>query len=528
MARNKVLLAVQDQENRRLLADWLGDIYDVAGCDAFQDVAADVVLCIVDDGVLNRSETAIVHYKKSQYPKFAPVLLITQRDNMGRAARQLGKAIDDWMTAPIENELLQARIQGLIYTRSLTANLLRLQEGTKSMLKSLQDRQFAVDQHAIVAIADLKGRITYANDKFCAISGYSRQELLGRDHSLLNSGHHPKSFWRDMYRTLAAGRAWRAEVCNRAKDGGLYWVDTTIAPLMDNDDKLQEYFAIRTDMTDRKRIEIEAKNANATKSEFLANMSHEIRTPMNGMIGMLDILQQSGLSGEQNRMLGATRASALAMLQILNDILDFSKIEAGKMVVENIPTLVRDIVEGVAHIMMSTAADKGVELHTFVAPELPVWIMLDPLRLRQILFNLLGNALKFTSSSETRRGAVTLRVEPFARGDGAAGLQISVRDNGIGMSEQTVAALFRPFTQADETTTRRFGGTGLGLSITHRLAELLHGRISVRSTLGEGSEFCIELPLEKSAPGQPLAEELDLSGVSVMIATDNPVYEKIL
>jgi PAS domain S-box-containing protein len=416
-----------------------------------------------------------------------------------------------------------------VQTRSLTVNLHKLQEGTKNLLKSIQTRQFAIDQHAIVDIADKQGNITYVNDKFCGLSGYSRNELLGQKHTLLSSGYHPGSFWADMFARLATGQPWRAEICNRAKNGKLYWVDTTIVPIHGTDGQIQEYFAIQTDMTHLKLNEIEANNANQAKGEFLANMSHEIRTPMNGVLGMLDILQQTELSREQNRMVRTIRDSALSMLSLLNDILDFSKIEAGKMALEAIPTPVREIVEDVAQVMISMAVTKKIQLHTYVAPDTPIWILSDPLRLRQILYNLLGNALKFTLSTASIPGQVMLRVELAQAKAGQVMLRISVKDNGIGMSAETVTSLFSPFTQADESTTRRFGGTRIGLSITNCLVEMLNGQIIVRSVLDEGSEFIVELPVTISEPGQQTVQEApNLAGLVALVLTDNPIYAEIL
>ena len=331
-----------------------------------------------------------------------------------------------------------------------------------------------------------------------------------------------------MYRILESGQPWRAEVCSRAKDGQSYWIDTTIVPLLDKDGQIQEYFAISTDMTLRKLSEIKARNANHAKGEFLANMSHEIRTPMNGVVGMLDILQQTELSNEQSSMVRTIRDSALSMLSLLNDILDFSKIEAGKMAMETIPTSVREVVEGVVQLMISTANTNNIQLHTFISPEIPAWMLSDPLRLRQILFNLLGNALKFTTTTQISQGQVMLRVDLANSNNHQAAIRISIKDNGIGMTPETVNSLFSPFTQADVTTTRRFGGTGLGLSITNRLVGMLNGDIQVQSTLGEGSVFIIDLPISISEPGQQNYKIPTLSGLGVLVLTDNLIYTEIL
>ncbi|MBI5922882.1 MAG: PAS domain-containing protein [Betaproteobacteria bacterium] len=409
-----------------------------------------------------------------------------------------------------------------------TAGLQRNVAMTKLALTELEQQKFVLDQHAIVSMTDTAGRITYGNDKFSEISGYSRGEFMGRDHRLINSGHHPKEFFKAMYETINRGEVWHAEVCSRAKGGHLFWTDTTIAAFMGEDGKPREYIAVRTDITERKRIEEAAQAANTAKSEFLANMSHEIRTPMNGVVGMVDILQQTELTAAQQRMVDTIHDSSLALLRILNDILDFSKIEAGKLTIESIPTHLREVAEGVAQLMATISAAKSIELSVFVAPDLPHWVLLDPSRLRQVLLNLLGNAVKFTTSQEGRSGRVMLSVEPCTLPEGCPGIQLRIIDNGIGMSPEALAKLFQPFTQADESTARKYGGTGLGLSISQRLLDMMGGRITVRSTLGEGSEFAVELPLQEAAPGRVLAAEPSLTGVQVLVVTRDASVARIV
>ena len=252
------------------------------------------------------------------------------------------------------------------------------------------------------------------------------------------------------------------------------------------------------DITDLKRAEAAANNASQTKSEFLANMSHEIRTPMNGVVGMVDILQQTELTADQQRMLGTIYHSSLALLHILNDILDYSKIESGKLAVEQIPVNLRDVAQEVHQLLSSTAQAKSLDLSVWVTPELPGWVYSDPTRLRQVLLNLMGNAIKFTRSTPDKPGRVQLRVTASPQPDGQRCLQLHLIDNGIGMSEELVSQLFQPFTQADVSTSRQFGGTGLGLSISQRLASLMGGQISVGSKLGQGSEFTLTLPLQEA------------------------------
>ena len=544
-------------------------------------------------------------------------------------------------------------------------------EQVQSNVDKLALQKFALDQHAIVATTNVAGVITYVNDKFCEISGYAREELLGQDHRIINSGVHPRGFFKAMLATVGRGSVWRGEVCNRTKAGAIYWVQTTLVPVMGADGKPAEYIAIRSDITERKLFEQELKlhrehltqtveertrelaarerqlkvivdnipgvvsywdkniinrfanpvyedwfgiapaamvgrhmrdvfghsryevnlprvqatlrgepqhfetryphrgntedmrfaqvhyipefaegvvvglfviafdvdellrakeaatQANRSKTEFLANMSHEIRTPMNGVIGMVDILQSSALAPEQRRMLDTIQKSSLALLNILNDILDLSKIEAGKLVVETIPTSLREVADSVVQLLLNNAHAKGIELSLSVAPELPQRILSDPTRMRQVLLNLLGNAIKFTHGRPGRPGQVVLRVEPHRLQGSPELVRLVVQDNGIGIDPQQVDALFQPFSQADESTGRRYGGTGLGLSISRRLVELMHGRILVTSTLGEGSEFVVELPLcavlPDAAEQAAAAEETAaLAGAALATITPTP------
>ena len=438
-------------------------------------------------------------------------------------------AIRSDITKRKENEIELQRhrenLEGMVQQQ--TAELQRSFALTNRALTALEQQKFVLDQHAIVSMTDIQGAIIYGNDKFCEISGYSRAELIGKDHVILSSGFHPKGYFKSMYETIARGEVWHAEVCNRAKDGRLYWVGTTIAAFMGENKKPREYIAVCTDITERKRVEDAALAASRAKSEFLANMSHEIRTPMNGVVGMVDILRETELKPEQRRMLATIHDSSLALLHILNDILDYSKIEAGKLEMESIPTHARDVAEGVVQLMFTIADAKSIELSVFVSPELPQWIVLDPTRLRQVLLNLLGNAVKFTESREGRVGKVALRVERSREANGNDRLRLSIIDNGIGMDAEAQAKLFRPFTQADESTARKFGGTGLGLSISRRLVEMMGGRISVRSVVGEGSEFTVELPLHESAPGRAQASEPSLAEVHVLALTDADCAEAV-
>jgi PAS domain S-box-containing protein len=489
-------------------------------------------------------------------------------------------------------------------------------------LLALKQQKFILDEHAIVTITDVQSRITYGNARFTAISGYTPDEFLGQPHSMVSSGVHPPGFFKTMYDAVNQGKPWHVEVCNRAKDGHLYWADTTFFAFMDAHGQPESYMSVRTEITRRKeaeqaqqlamsmltatlestgdgilvvdlqrhitlwnqrfmelwqvpaellasgndaellacvsaklaqpelfkadvlalyrtpdassndtveladgrvfrrishpqksgdevvgrvwsftdisefkRAERAANAANQAKSTFLANMSHEIRTPMNGVIGMIDILQQTPLQPDQKRMLDTVARSSHALLHILNEILDYSKIEADQLVLESVATPLQNLAEGVLQLMHGAASAQGVSLSMDIDRGLPPAVATDPNRLRQVLLNLIGNAIKFTPPVPQRTGSVVLRMGKGLLADARPGLLLRVTDNGIGMSEDVVARLFTPFTQADASTARRFGGTGLGLSICRRLVSLMGGQITVRSQPGAGSEFTVALPL---------------------------------
>ena len=395
--------------------------------------------------------------------------------------------------------------------------------------EGMRDRQHALDAHAIVSITDRAGLIIYANDRFCSISGYRREELLGQSHRILKSGAHPDSFYAEMWATVAGGGVWEGEICNRKKDGGVYWVKSTVMPFMGEDGRPHQFIAIRTDISARKAVETEliakraeAEAASRAKSDFLANMSHEIRTPMNGIIGMTDLAIDADSELERREYMGIVKNSAESLLRILNDILDFSKIEANKLMLERVGFELRQIVSETLRTLGVRAGEKGLELICDFADDVPQHVIGDPTRVRQVLINLVGNAIKFTSTGEI---VVSLAVEALT--DKELTLQVSVRDSGIGIPGDKLESIFEAFSQADTSTTRHYGGTGLGLSISSRLVKLMGGQMSVHSETGKGStfQFTVVLGMDQK-PVTPLATE-QLIGKQVLVVDDNAVNREI-
>lgn len=372
----------------------------------------------------------------------------------------------------------------------------RLAEERQKLQQALDEVSFyrdAMDEHAIVAMTDRTGRITHVNSLFSEVSGYSADEIIGHTHSMLNSGVHSREFFAEMWSTISSGKTWKGELCNRNKEGDRYWVNATIVPQLDANGTPLNYLALRTDVTPIKKLveelseaRIKIERAMESRSRFLANMSHEIRTPLNSIIGYSETLLQDSMDKDTaSECIQTIMSNGEHLLGIINDVLDFTKIEAGKLSVEMLPLSVSDLISDVMNVMRYDALDKGLTLDFTTSSSVPPWIESDPMRLKQILINLVGNAVKFTST-----GGVRLEVDYQSNSNR---LSFSVVDTGLGMNESQIAGLFNAFEQGDTSTTRSFGGTGLGLAISKELAAKLGGDIEVQSTLGKGSRFTVNV-----------------------------------
>ena len=391
----------------------------------------------------------------------------------------------------------------------------------------------ALDENAIISHTDLRGRITYVNNNFCKLYKCKKEEIIGKTHKVINSGFHSKEEWKDMWQTIEAGNVWRHEIRNKSKDGKYYWFDTVNSPILDEKGNPKEYISIRFDITNRKKLEddlIEAKKlaeeATQTKSQFLATMSHEIRTPMNAIIGLSNLALKTKLDSKQFDYLTKIERSAQALLGIINDILDFSKIEAGKLNIENVDFDLEQVLDTVSNLISQKAQSKGLEFSVYVDKDVPFYLKGDPLRVGQIITNYCSNSVKFTEEGE-----IVIHVEVAEKiSEDKLKLQFSVKDTGIGLTKEQASKMFKEFSQADSTTTRKYGGTGLGLAISKRLAELMGGSTWVESKYGEGSTFYFTgiYGVRESQKRIEFQPTKDLLGLKVLCCDDNDTARTII
>ncbi len=377
----------------------------------------------------------------------------------------------------------------------------QVEEERKKLDQRLRDQQFytrSLIESNIDALmtTDPRGIITDVNKQMEALTGCTRDELIGAPF---------KSYFTDPERAeagiklvLSEKKLTDYELTACARDGKRTVVSYNATTFYDRDRTLQGVFAAARDVTERKRVEAElqqakaaAESASQTKSDFLASMSHEIRTPMNAIIGIADLLAKTPLSPEQNKYVQIFRRAGDNLLNLINDILDLSKVEASQLELERTGFSLNDLLEKVREMVAVRAHEKGLALVCEIAPEMPRDLVGDPTRLRQVLLNLLGNAIKFTESGE-----VALRVTRDANSTGSGSLRFTISDTGIGIPSEKLGAVFERFTQADSSTTRRYGGSGLGLTISKRLVELMGGCIRVESDVAKGSVFSFTVPLE--------------------------------
>ncbi len=451
--------------------------------------------------------------------------MIVSRDKQGQPLRMVGTHTD--ITQIKEAELL---FQQAMNTAKQDA------QQSKDQLKILS---MALEQsQSSVSITDLDANIKYVNQAFVNSTGYSREEIIGQKFNILKSNKTSPALFEAMWEDLLNGKVWQGEIINLNKQGKELNELTWISPIRESDGRISHYLSVKEDITERKKTEAlllaakeKAEKLAKTKSQFLSNMSHEIRTPMNAIIGFSELALFDEMPTETRTYLQDINIASNHLLTILNDILDLSKLEAGRVTIIAAPFYINDMLMSIHNLLLKAAQAKGLILTLNIAKNIPDKLVGDSIRLRQVLINLLGNAIKFT-----QQGEVSLNISLQQLTTTEARLLIAVTDTGIGITAEQQDRLFQPFNQADNGFTRNFEGTGLGLTISQDLVQLMGSSIKLDSQVGLGSCFSFELllPLVDSSNIEPhvtptttLNPEL-LHNINILVVEDDEFNQKIV
>ena len=467
-------------------------------------------------------------------------------------------------------ELMMKHKDGSLFRGALTGCAIdpaQPQEGSIWIYADISERHHAeqeihkllqaVEQSPVsIVITSREGLIEYVNPRFTKVTGYTRDEAIGQNPRILQSGETPPETYQELWATLLGGNEWRGILRNRRKNGELFWEEASVSPIINERGEMTHFLAVKEDVTERIRVQQElidhqihldemvrrrtaelstaleaAKLADHAKDQFLANISHELRTPLNAVIGLSEMARRISSDARQQDYLDKVTNAGKTLSLLINDLLDLSKIAAGRMEFEQITFSLRKLIGNSTSVLRHKTVEKGLRLVEQVDQAVPDILVGDPLRFEQILLNLICNAIKFTLA-----GQITIRVGVRASETSRICLAIEIEDTGVGLSEEAIALLFKPFVQADASMTRKFGGTGLGLSICKLLAEKMGGDIRVSSREGQGSIFCVTLWLALGraedlpaveAPGED-ASLLRYRDVRILVVDDQPLNREIV
>lgn len=403
----------------------------------------------------------------------------------------------------------------------------RRQTEQRNVIRNLSE---AMEQaNSALAITDVKGRIEYVNAGFCRQIGYTRRELIGKSWREFRASDTPPETFAEVVPVVHEGKSWTGEWTNCRKDGSTYPVRGTVSPVSRRDGGLVGYVAVFEDMTEIRHTEQVLREArdraeagDRAKGQFLATMSHEVRTPLNGVVGFAGLLLDTELTPEQQEFVESIRTSSETLIQLTADILDYARIDQGRFKLQPQPCDPRECIESALDLVAAAAERKNIELLHWIDDDVPAAIVADVNRLRQVIVNLVNNAVKFTSTGEVEVRARLASFEPPGPGEELAGtgvLEFSVRDTGIGIAAEHHGKIFRPFSQVDDSTTRRYGGTGLGLAICKNIVELMQGRISFSSEPGRGSTFVFTVRVPVHLPPTPASRPL--AGQNLAVVADH-------
>ena len=529
----KILIVDDVIANLRILQSILVDSYTVFiatnGPQALNLAEANQPDLIMLDIIMPEMDgyEVLKRLKKNIRTQDIPIIFTTAKSREEEEIEGLDLGAVDYITKPITPSVVLARVKTHLTLKKQRDEITFSKEYMDSIMTTMADWLF---------VFSISGVVQTVNQTACSMLGYTQRELLGlsiqnifQEQDIFFGGGRLESLFEVGFISDAETLLWR-------KDGSSIDVLLSASILYNADNQIRNIICVGKEITEykkmhlalqekEKRLKYRAEEANRAKSEFLANMSHEIRTPMNAIIGLTELALESGPSAKIRDYLIKIDSSSQSLMRIISDILDFSKIEAGKLGMEAVNFYLRDVFDHLANMFQAKAADKDVELILALYGERHYALVGDYLRLEQILINLIDNALKFTD-----KGEIEVRANAIEADDERVVLEFSVRDTGIGMTEEQVDKLFNPFVQADGSTTRKYGGTGLGLAICKRLVEMMGGRIWLESTWGQGSVFLFTIPFFRRADvdGNTLLPPEDLQRIKVLAVDDNPIALRAL
>ncbi|MDH5785730.1 MAG: response regulator, partial [Chromatiales bacterium] len=487
-----------------------------------------LLLDIYMDGCSGTELTAVI--RQDDNLAHMPIVFLSEELDIDYQMAALNLGGDDFITKPVNPDYLAEIVRARL-SRSRNIHQLSLQ--LQRTMRELKYQQVALNEHSIVSIAEPDGTISYVNDKFCEISQYGREELIGQNHRILKSQCHPDAFYQEMWETISSGKVWRSVLQNRAKDGSDYWVDSTIVPFLDTQGMPYKYVGVRTDVTPlikiQRDIEIardEAEEASLAKSQFLSSMSHELRTPMNAILGFSQLLGMDSLEGEKALWVSEIIKGGNHLLSLINDTLDLARIESGQIELSIEPIILNEVIDEVTTLLRPLFESRNIQWSATACTECVV--KADRTRLKQVIINLLSNASKYNHEG----GTIQIRCSNGSQSDF---LRIAIIDSGPGVPQQRLHELFEPFNRLDHEG-GTIEGSGIGLTICKDLVSLMGGEIGVESELGTGSTFWLELPITSlpriNVNGEDVTPSDDshdaLSLFNVLYIEDNPVNLRLV
>ena len=533
-------IARQREQNASILNTLSDGVYttNLQGDVTFINAAGEHILGWPDTDLVGQAAHQAIHHShpdgspfpREQCPLMAVLLDGVALDSQAHFVHRDGAFIPvAYRAKPLTQDGVS--VGSLVSFHDITQEL-----ATRTRLKLVESAIQDIEQGIFItdATAHAMGpTLADVNAGFCHMLGFTSQEAVGLRVGTLCSPDTDPEKLAHIQTSMAQGDSLILEMAFQRKDGSPLATELHLSPVHNDLAVVTHYIGVLTDISVRQKAELALRNArdqalenSRLKSEFLSNMSHEIRTPMNGIIGMTGLLLDTRLDAEQRDFTQIVRDSAQALLVIINDILDFSKIEAGKLDVEITDFSPLEVVEGTTELLLAKAREKSLWLTSFVDPSIPALMQGDPTRLRQVMLNLISNAIKFTEQGGIELNAQHVNI------DGQPMVRFEVRDTGIGISPAVQARLFTSFTQADSSTTRKYGGTGLGLAISRSLVELMGGQIGIHSQLGEGSTFWFTLPLQHAKVSTDLPHialaATESTGMRVLVVDDQAIDRKII